>query len=77
MKQIEVHKLRKNLIIFVSCAILLLVMLVPSLANTENTNTPGDDQYFELRAVEIKEIEGKNKQVIMQLWGHNLDFKRI
>lgn len=77
MKQLEVHKSRKKLVIFICCAILLLVTLVPSLAATNNVLTPAENQYFELRAVEVKEIEGKNKQVIMELWGHEIDFKRI
>lgn len=34
-------------------------------------------QYFELGATQIKEVEGQNKQVIMELWGYNLEFKRI
>lgn len=38
---------------------------------------PTDDQYLELRAVEIAQIEGKNKQLIMELWGNELEFKRI
>ena len=36
---------------------------------------PTDDQYFELRAVEVKEVAGQNKQVIMELWGNNLETK--
>ena len=38
---------------------------------------PEDNQYFELRAVEVKAVEGQNKQVIMELWGNNIEFKRI
>ena len=38
---------------------------------------PSDNQYFELRAVQVKNIEGQNKQVIMELWGNNIEFKRI
>lgn len=77
LKQLEVHKLKKNLIIFICCIILLLTMLVPSLAATEDRVTPEENQYFELRAVEVKEVDGQNKQIIMQLWGHEIDFKRI
>lgn len=43
----------------------------------ENCLTPEDNQYLELRAVEVKEVEGQNKQVIMELWGNNVEFKRI
>ena len=38
---------------------------------------PEENQYLELRAVEVKEVEGQNKQVMMELWGNNLEFKRI
>ncbi|MBO5479554.1 MAG: hypothetical protein J6A04_07820 [Clostridia bacterium] len=42
-----------------------------------NCITPEENQYLELRAVEVKEVAGQNKQVMMELWGNNLDFKRI
>lgn len=38
---------------------------------------PTDNQFLELRAVEINEVEGQNKQLIMELWGNELEFKRI
>jgi len=38
---------------------------------------PTDNQFLELRAVSINKIEGKNKQLIMELWGNDLEFKRI
>jgi len=37
--------------------------------------TPEENQYFELRAVNVKEVTGQNKQVTMELWGNNLEFK--
>ena len=77
LKQLEVHKSSKKLTIFLCSVILLLVTLVPSLATAENRLTPEESQYFELRAVEVKDIDGQNKQVVMQLWGHEIDFKRI
>lgn len=40
-----------------------------------NCLTPADDQYLELRAAEVRDVEGQNKQIIMELWGHNLEFK--
>lgn len=43
----------------------------------EQCITPEENQYLELRAVEVKEVAGQNKQVMMELWGNNLDFKRI
>lgn len=47
------------------------------MASDTNCITPTDQQYIELRAVEIKEKEEQNKQVIMELWGNNIEFKRI
>ncbi len=76
VKQLEVHKSKKKLLIFVCSTILLLVTLVPSFAASDNIIIPEENQYFELRAVEVKDVEG-SKQVIMELWGHEIDFKRI
>ena len=39
------------------------------------TIQPTDDQYLELRAVSVDDVSGQNKQVIMELWSHNLDYK--
>ena len=64
-----------NLILIVS---LLLFSILPtniSLASTEIE--PADNQYLELRATTIKEVDGQNKQVIMELWGYEIDFKRF
>lgn len=36
---------------------------------------PSSDQYFELRGTTITEVTGQNKQLIMELWGYNIDFK--
>ena len=36
---------------------------------------PTDDQFFELRAVKVTNIEGKDKQVIFELWAHEIEFK--
>ena len=36
---------------------------------------PTEDQFFELRAVKVTNIEGKDKQVIFELWDHEIDFR--
>lgn len=36
---------------------------------------PAANQYLEMRATKIQEVEGKGKQVIFELYGHNLEFK--
>lgn len=47
-------------------------------ADTDNSILePSSDQYLELRATKVNKIEGKNKQVIMELWGYNIEFKGI
>lgn len=40
-----------------------------------NVLIPEENQYLELRAVSVEDIDGQGKQVIMELWGHNLQFK--
>lgn len=36
---------------------------------------PIENQFFELRAVKVTNIEGKDKQVIFELWAHEIEFK--
>ena len=36
---------------------------------------PTENQFFELRAVKVTNIEGKDKQVIFELWAHVIEFK--
>lgn len=36
---------------------------------------PTEDQFFELRAVKVTNIDGKDKQVIFELWTHEIEFK--
>lgn len=49
------------------------------LANTETGSfvVPGKEVCLEFRAVEVKEVPGQNKQVIMELWGNDISFQRI
>lgn len=49
--------------------------IVPDIKTTELQ--PTENQFLELRATEINKIEGQNRQVIMELWGNELEFKRI
>lgn len=72
------EKLLKNTINLILVITVLLFAVIPtniSIASTEVT--PTDNQYLELRATTIKEVEGQNKQVIMELWGHEINFKRF
>lgn len=36
---------------------------------------PTENQFFELKAVKVTNIEGKDKQVIFELWAHEIEFK--
>ena len=36
---------------------------------------PTENQFFELRAVKVTNIESKDKQVIFELWAHEIEFK--
>ena len=58
------------------CMILIFVASSITMASTTSRVDPTDNQYFELTAVEIKTVEGQNKQVIMELWGYDIEFKR-
>lgn len=39
--------------------------------------TPEVEQFLELRAVNVEEIEGQDKQVTMELWSNKVEFERI
>ena len=69
----------ENLLKKLTAVRLILVMMFINMAIVVEASTiePTDDQYLELKATNITEVEGKNKQVIMELWGHEIDFKRI
>lgn len=69
----------ENLLKKLTAVILIFVMMFINMTIVVEASTiePTDDQYLELKATNITEIEGKNKQVIMELWGHEIDFKRI
>lgn len=61
---------------------IILTMMIPivgisiySHADTTKILTPNENQYLELKATSILEKEDGKKQLIMELWGHNLEFK--
>ena len=78
MESNQVKKRKRRIIVAVLiCISLLLGNVATILAAEDGLLIPTDDQYLELKAVQAKEVTGQNKQVIMQLWGHNLEFRRI
>ena len=59
----------ENLLKKLTAVILILVMMFINMAIVVEAST--------IEPTDITEVEGKNKQVIMELWGHEIDFKRI
>lgn len=72
----EQSRRKINLIILLIVSIVLVVISQNFSFATEEI-IPNDNQYFELKATTITDVEGQNKQVIMELWGYEIDFKRI
>ena len=76
----EMLKTRKKhkamlLIIILTMMILIVGISIYSHADTTKILTPNENQYLELKATSILEKEDGKKQLIMELWGHNLEFK--
>ena len=67
----------KQILVIGVILILMSYTIIMASTNDPNCVTPTDEQYFELRAISIKDVPGQNKQVIMELWGNNIEFKRI
>lgn len=71
-------KCYKKIIMSILCMIFIITSANVIMASNDTTCiAPEDNQYFELRATEVKTVDGQNKQVIMELWGNNIEFKRI
>ena len=71
----SVRRINKlNIIIAIIFVVVFAVFANTAFAATE-TIQPEDSQYLELRAVSVDDVTGQNKQVIMELWSHDLDFK--
>lgn len=76
-------KFKKTITKKIACFILIAIISFVSILNvkvyassTDPTPlVPKDNQYIELRAVTVKELDGKDYQLIMQVWAHNLKMK--
>ena len=67
----------KKLIVVMLAAVMLSACWFTTTAKADTptgASTPTENQYLELRAVDVVDV-GDTKQVIMQLWAHNLQFK--
>lgn len=71
--------MRKNLtnLIVILLIVSLTILGKYTIVEASTTIEPDENQYFELKATELKELEDQSKQVIMELWGYNINFKRI
>ena len=89
-QQMQKHNKKKKTLNIASIVIVLMVWLCTivfssfssfSMASetddNANTITPTENQYLEMRATEIKEVEGKNRQVTFELWGYDVEFKGV
>ena len=78
MKTNRFNYYKKIIAIGILCIMLISTNTKIIMASNDTTCvTPEDNQYLELRATEVKNIDGQYKQVIMELWGNNIEFKRI
>lgn len=74
LKKKEKHK---TIILMTVLAIMISVVGISIYSHADTTKilTPDENQYLELKATSIIEKEDGNKQLIMELWGHDLEFK--
>ena len=75
----EMHKRIKVKLI---AAVLLVLIIIINInvfvmASEVTVKTSSENQFLELRAVEVKDVEGQNKQVTMELWTNSIEFERI
>ena len=73
------QKSRKEVIKVLSIILLIfttIYIISGQVLATEEVQ-PEDNQYMELRATQIIDTEENGKQVIMELWGHDIDFKGL
>ena len=69
------QKVSKQMIaIIINLIILCICFCNVSIAESKLVE-PTENQFFELRAVKVTNIEGKDKQVIFELWAHEIEFR--
>lgn len=61
----------------ISIIVLTVSVITVSAIDNSKVLTPTENQYLELRAVDVKNVANHNKQVTMELWGHDIEFARI
>ncbi len=79
MQLLQLKLSEKTLKIVIACITIICVSATIIMASEADKDciVPPENSYFELRAVKVTDVEGKNKQLMMELWGNNIEFKRI
>lgn len=67
----------KKVMVISSILIIVSFTIIFAVESNPDCVEPTDNQFLELRAVTVKDVAGQNKQVMMELWGNNIEFKRI
>ena len=77
-KNRKVKKVILRFGLIIVCFLIIIINInVFVMASEITVKTPGDNQFLELRAVEVKDVEGQNKQLTMELWTNSIEFERI
>ncbi len=74
-----VKRIAKVILTLICTTLIISTATISKAAGTDTPPVqviPTNGEHFELNAVEVKDIAGQNKQVIMELWGYDVDFKR-
>ena len=69
-------KVKFAIIMLIIIAIIININIF-AMASEVIVKTPNENQFLELRGVEVKEVEGQNKQLTMELWTNSIEFERI
>lgn len=76
MKALNKKKLRMKLLKMLIVAIVFLISIIIKTNIVQATTlNPSNSQNIEMRAVEIKETNNNDKQLIFELWANDIDFK--
>lgn len=77
------HKAKEKSKVLISMLIIMILLvsymkpIFGQESDDRNVLTPTDKQFLEMRATEIKEMPDGTKQLIIELRGHEMVFKRL
>lgn len=72
MKNMQKEITKKTAVVIFAIIILLCSTYTKA---TSISVTPTENQYLELRATTINTMDNQDKQIIFELWGHDIEFK--